>query len=105
LIAGGEVSFYAIAAKQAWRLKLKADNPGYEPDSAPRAYYEMDPSTVPAAYLAALRRTVSAFGRGTLVFGVTLPQRTRDAVRQLMKPDGGGDLIIDRKALVRLEDP
>ncbi|MBW2283742.1 MAG: hypothetical protein JRF65_03975 [Deltaproteobacteria bacterium] len=104
LVARGEVSFYAMAGKQAWRFTLKGGKSGYETATVPPMYYEMDLSTVPATYLAAVKRVVSAFGRDTLVFGVTLPQRTREAVRQLMTPTGGGNLIIDRKGLVRLED-
>ena len=101
LILDGKVNFYAIAGKNAWRLKLSGGKPAYITAEFPRQIYEMETPTVPIDYAAAFQRQIAAFGRRPLTWGVTLPGRTADAVHQLVNGRDRGDLIITADGEVR----
>lgn len=101
LILDGKVNFYAIADKNAWRLKLSGDRSLYVAAQIPRQIYEMETSTVPLDYAAVFQRQIAVFGRRTLTWGVTLPGRTADAVHQMVNGREGGDLIITADGEVR----
>jgi hypothetical protein len=94
LISGRKVLFYALAGRQAWQLQLKGAQPAYVETGFPRQIYEMEPGTVPVDFTDAFARQVAAFGRGTVTWGVTLPERTTDTITRLIKDRNGGDLVI-----------
>ena len=102
LISKGKVKFYAIAGKNAWRLKLSGERPVYIAAEFPRQIYEMETPTVPADYAAVFQRQVAAFGRRTLTWGVTLPGRTADSIHQMVTGRDGGELVIMADGEVKL---
>ena len=102
LISDGKVNFYAIAGKNAWRLKLSGGRPGYIAAEFPRQIYEMETPTVPIDYAAVFQRQIAAFGRHTLTWGVTLPGRTTDSINLMVSGRKGGDLIITADGQVKL---
>jgi len=102
LISDGKVNFYAIAGKNAWRLKLSGGKPVYIAAEFPRLIYEMETPTVPIDYAAVFQRQIAAFGRRTLTWGVTLPERTTDAINQKVSGRKGGELIITADGEVKL---
>ncbi len=56
LISDGKVNFYAIAGKNAWRLKLSGGRAVYIAAQFPRQIYEMETPTVPIDYTAVFQR-------------------------------------------------
>ena len=94
LISGGHVSFYAVAGKKAWQLRLTGGQPGYISAKNPPQIYEMEIATVPIEYTAAFRQQVAAFGRSAVTWGVTLPTQTRTSINRLIQGQNGGDLVI-----------
>lgn len=94
LITGGQVNFYAMAGKKAWRLRLTAGRPAYVVSDNPRQIYEMETTTVPADYAAAFHRHVAAFGPGAVTWGVTLPAQTTASINRLIRGPKGGELVI-----------
>jgi Skp family chaperone for outer membrane proteins len=94
LILDGKVNFYAIAGKNAWRLKLSGGKPAYIATAFPRQIYEMETPTVPIDYAAVFQRQIAVFGRRTLTWGVTLPVPTTDSINQMVSGRKKGDLII-----------
>jgi len=102
LISDGKVNFYAIAGKNAWRLKLSGGRPVYIAAQFPRQIYEMETPTVPIDYTAVFQRQIAAFGRRTLTWGVTLPERTADSINQMVRSRKEGDLIIAASGEVKL---
>ena len=104
LISNEQVMLFALVGKKAWRLTVKNNRPRFDPSSSPAGFYEMDPQTVPAPYGTALKKAVAAFGRGSIVWGVTLPAATRSDIMERMTGKKGGDLVIDAGGGVRLEN-
>ena len=102
LISDGKVKFYAIAGKNAWRLKLSSGRPVYIAAEFPRQIYEMETPTVPIDYAAVFQRQIAAFGRRTLTWGVTLPGRTTASINQMVSGQKGGHLIITADGQVKL---
>jgi hypothetical protein len=102
LISNEKVKFYAIAGKNAWRLKLSGERPVYIAAEFPRQIYEMETPTVPADYAAVFQRQIAAFGRLTLTWGVTLPGRTADSIHQMITGRVGGELVIMADGEVKL---
>jgi hypothetical protein len=102
LISDGKVNFYAIAGKNAWRLKLSGGRPAYIEAEFPRQFYEMETPTVPIDYAVVFQRQIAAFGRRTLAWGVTLPGRTTDSINLMVRGRKGGDLIITADGEVKL---
>jgi len=94
LVAGGQVSFYAMAGKKAWRLRLTAGRPDYVASENPPQIYEMENATVPAGFAAAFHRHVAAFGPGAVTWGVTLPAQTTASINRLIRGPTGGELVI-----------
>ncbi len=101
LVSEGIVNFYAIAGKNAWRLKLSGGSLIYIAAEFPRQIYEMETPTVPIDYAAVFQRQIAVFGRRTLTWGVTLPGRTTDAINQMVRGRKGGDLIITADGQVK----
>ena len=102
LIAAGKVNFYAIAGKNAWRIKLSNGSSIYVAAEFPRQIYEMETHTIPNDYIAVFQRQIAIFGRRTLTWGVTLPGQTTDAINQMVRSRKGGDLIITADGQVTL---
>jgi hypothetical protein len=94
LIAGGQVFFYAVAGRKAWRLHLTGGRPAYVTTKSPAQIYEMESATVPLDYTTAFERQVAAFGRTAVTWGVTLPAQTAAAINRLTRGQNGGDLVI-----------
>jgi hypothetical protein len=102
LISAGKVNFYAIAGKNAWRLKLSGGRPVYIAAEFPRQIYEMETPTVPIDYAAVFQRQIAAFGRHTLTWGVTLPGRMTASINQMVRGAKGGHLVITSNGQVKL---
>ena len=102
LISNEKVKFYAIAGKNAWRLKLAGERPFYIAAEFPQQIYEMETPTVPSDYAAVFQRQIAAFGRRTLTWGVTLPGRTADSIHQMITGRDGGELVIMADGEVKL---
>ncbi len=102
LISDGTVNFYAIAGKNAWRLKLSGGRPVYIAAEFPRQIYEMETPTVPIDYVAVFQRQIAAFGRHTLTWGVTLPGGMTASINQMVRDPKGGHLIITANGRVKL---
>ena len=102
LIAAGKVNFYAIAGKNAWRIKLSNGSPVYIAAEFPRQIYEMETHTVPSDYIAVFQRQIAVFGRRTLTWGVILPGQTTDSINQMVRSRKEGDLIITADGEVKL---
>jgi Skp family chaperone for outer membrane proteins len=102
LISDGKVNFYAIAGKNAWRLKLSGGRPFYIAAEFPRQIYEMETPTVPIDYTAVFQRQIAAFGRRTLTWGVTLPGRMTASINQMVRGPQGGHLVITANGQVKL---
>jgi hypothetical protein len=102
LIAAGEVNFYAIAGKNAWRIKLSDGSPIYIAAEFPRQIYEMETHTVPIDFVAVFQRQIAVFGRRTLTWGVTLPGQTTDSINKMVRIRERGDLIITADGEVKL---
>ena len=94
LIVRGDVNFFAITGKKAWQLHLSTGQPAFSPVESPRKIYEMESTTVPREYSEAFRRSVAAFGRDAITWGVTLPDRTSASISRLITGRDGGDLLI-----------
>ena len=102
LISDGKVNFYAIAGKNAWRLKLSGGRLVYIAAEFPRQIYEMETPTVPIDYAAVFQRQIAAFGRRTLTWGVTLPGRMTASINQMVRSPQGGHLVITANGQVKL---
>ena len=102
LISAGKVNFYAIAGKNAWRIKLSDGTPIYIASDFPRQIYEMETHTVPIDFAAVFQRQIAVFGRRTLTWGVTLPGQTTNSINQMVRNRKGGDLIITADGEVKL---
>jgi hypothetical protein len=102
LISDGKVNFYAIAGKNAWKIKLSEGSPIYVAAEFPRQIYEMETPTVPIDYAAVFQRQIAVFGRRTLTWGVTLPGPTTASINLMVKGRKRGDLIITANGQVKL---
>jgi uncharacterized protein YlxW (UPF0749 family) len=103
LISTGDVKFYAVAGQRAWQLRRNGSRPDFIPSQYPRQIYEMEPTTVPVEYAAAFKQQVAAFGRSSVTWGVTLPPQTADSIRQLVKGNQKGELVILQNGKVVLK--
>jgi hypothetical protein len=103
LVASGTVRLYAMADEQAWRLSLEGGQPQLSPQSLPRWFHEMAPSTVPAHYLRTLAASMERAQAQPVVWGVQLPPATTRGITALTRGLSGGDLVINADGRVRLE--
>ena len=103
LVAAGTVSLYAMAGKQAWRLSLSDGGPFLTPDAFPGWFHEMSPSTVPATYLRSMRSEVGSPVSSSVVWGVQLPEATKQGISALTRGLRGGNLVIAADGRVSLE--
>ena len=103
LVARGEVGLYAMAANDAVRMTVSGNRYSFWPASVPNQYHEMDQSTVPAAVVAALRRSGSGLELGDMRWGVTLPTNMRRQLDTYLSNNAGGELVIESDGNLRLE--
>jgi hypothetical protein len=94
LVARGEVNFYALTGKNAWQLSLSAGHLVFSPVESPRKIYEMESTTVPHEYTEVFRHKVAAFGRDSIIWGVTLPPQISASITRLIAGRDGADLLI-----------
>ena len=101
-VASGGVSLFAMAGKQAWRLSLPEGRPVFIDAAFPGWFHEMAASTVPDEFVRQLRIFVPAKTRGSVVWGVQLPPRTKKDIASLTRGRKGGDLVIASSGRVSL---
>ena len=94
LVARGDVEFFAMAGNRAWGLKTAGSRIVFMSVEKPASFYEMAQETVPARYINGFSQAVSAFGRGSVTYGVTLPLHTQKGIRKNMSGKAGGVLVI-----------
>ena len=92
LVRGGQVRLYALLGRQAWTLGEYSGEARFERDTLPKTYFEMHAHTVPGQYMKAMQSI--AVDPLKLTWGVTLPERTRLRITELMSRRRGGDLVI-----------
>jgi len=103
LILKGVVGFYAMVGKNAWQLNFMEGGPRFDRSGRPRVFYEMEAGTVPASYGRAFRKAVAAFGPGSVVWAVTLPNSIRTSITSRTADLKSGDLVIKENGKVFLE--
>jgi hypothetical protein len=103
LVATGTVSLYAMAGKQAWRLSLADGRPRFARVAFPAWFHEMAPATVPSGYMQNLNTSLGDPARLPLVWGVQLPEATRQEIASLTRERRGGNLVIEPDGQVTLE--
>ena len=101
-VAGGGVSLFAMAGRQAWRLSLPEGRPVFTDAIFPTWFHEMAASTVPDAFGRQLEIFVPVKARGSVVWGVQLPPATRKDIASLTRGRKGGDLVIAPSGRVSL---
>ncbi len=103
LAVDGRVKLYLIAGGRNWLLTGPGGRWKFVPSNAPGYIYEMDFGTVPYDILKAGEKVVAAFGKGALIYGVTLPSDIRGNLGHYMADRQGGDLIIHKNGMVTCE--
>ncbi len=101
LVARNEVGLFALGDEQSLRMSVNRGRVSFWPASTPNAFHEMDPSTVPADVVSALRR-----GRvidAGVTWGVTLPANLQRELDDIVNANEGGALFIAGDGRIRLE--
>lgn len=102
LVARNVVGLYAIRQDAVQRMSIDAGNISFWPASSPDKIHEMDVSTVPAAVLAAWRRSnEETFAE--IKWGVSLPLTMSRQLNQYLGEQPGGSLVIGTDGALRLE--
>jgi hypothetical protein len=101
LVGRGEAGLYVFDGGATLRLDYGPDGAAFAPAPGPGRYHEIAAATVPDL----LRRTLARRDRRStdVVWGVTLPASTRDALARLISNHRSGELVIDGRGRVRLE--
>ncbi len=94
LVEQGRVQFFALTGRKSWKLGIRKGAPIFEPSSVPSKIYEMQPATVPEAFLPSLQKVVSIPGRDMVTWGVVLPMETQNQIHYYMADRSGGSLVI-----------
>ena len=108
LVARNEIGLYAITDDKSLRMSVNRGSYSFWPASAPNQYHEMDPATVPADVITALRRAGAKGpdpeGSGpNWKWGVTLPSKTQGQLNNYLTEYTGGSLVIEGDGNLRLE--
>lgn len=103
LVARNEVSLYALGAERALRMSASRGSVSFWPASAPSQFHEMEPATVPAEVVAALRRSGTLGLDDDVKWGVTLPSRMRRQLDGYLAEHRAGALVIEADGNLRLE--
>jgi len=103
LVARNEIGLYAITDDKSLRMSVNRGTYSFWPASAPNQYHEMDPATVPADVITALRRSGSLGLDPAVKWGVTLPSKTQGQLNNYLTEYTGGSLVIEGDGNLRLE--
>ena len=99
LVATGRVQMYARAPRSGFRqVQVVGARVRLREGPGPRAYHEMEPGTVPDAFLQA------AGQQEPLTWGVTLPPDLERRIAVILRSREGGTLEIDAAGHVRLRE-
>lgn len=93
LVATGQIGLYAIAARRAQRMTVRNSRISFWDASTPKAFHEMEATTVPGVVVDALTRTAIDFD--AVSWGVTLPGKLKTQLDALMQQHDNGSLVID----------
>ncbi len=103
LVARNEIGLYAITDDKSLRMSVNRGTYSFWPASAPNQFHEMDPATVPADVITALRRAGSLGLDPAVKWGVTLPSKTQGQLNNYLTEYTGGSLVIEGDGNLRLE--
>ncbi len=93
LVATGQIGLYAISAGRAQRMTVRNSRISFWDASTPKAFHEMEATTVPGVVVDALTRTAIDFD--AVSWGVTLPGKLKTQLDTLMQQHDNGSLVID----------
>ena len=96
------VSLYAMADKQAWRLRLQHGRPVFSDAAFPGWFHEMATATVPVEFVSQLKIAVAPKTQSSVVWGVQLPPATKRDIDSLIHGRQGGELVIAANGRVSL---
>ena len=101
LVSRGEAGVYLIDGGQAWQLGFGDAGAQFAQAPPPARFHAIAADTVPR-----LLRDAAARSPGTrgAIWGVTLPASTSRDLAALLRANEHGELIIDSRGRVRLED-
>lgn len=101
LVSRGDAGVYLIDGGQAWQLGFGDAGAQFAQAPPPAKFHAIAADTVPR-----LLQDAAAQSPGTrgAVWGVTLPARTSRDLATLLRENEHGELIIDSRGRVRLED-
>ncbi len=102
LVATGQIGLYAIAAKRAQRMTVRNSRISFWDASTPKAFHEMEATTVPGVVVDALTRTAIDFE--AVSWGVTLPGKLKTQLDALMQQHDNGSLVIDANGEILWEE-
>ncbi len=102
LVATGQIGLYAIAAKRAQRMTVRNSRISFWDASTPKAFHEMEATTVPGVVVDALTRTAIDFE--AVSWGVTLPGKLKTQLDALMQQHDNGSLVIDANGDILWEE-
>lgn len=103
LVAQQVVGLYAISPGKSSRLSVEGDVLSFWTASTPDRIHEMDVATVPAAVIAAYRRTSPSEPAG-MRWGVSIPGAMSRQLNAYLAEKDGGSLIIGGDGKLRLEE-
>jgi len=103
LVVRNAVGLYAINPGQSLRMSMNRGTYTFWPASVPNQYHEMEPGTVPASVVAALRRSGSLGLAPDVKWGVTLPNAMSRQLDQYLADYAAGALVIGEDGELRLE--
>lgn len=98
------VALFMLSGKESYKLEARPDGTLlFHPAGAPDKMYEMAKHTVPAGILTAARKTIAAFGAGSVTYGVYLPASITGQFKELIDGRDGGQLVISAHGLVTIK--
>jgi hypothetical protein len=102
LVESDAISLYVIASNETRRLQVGTGRVSFWSSSTPEQFHEMDPDTVPAAFVTTWQRQ---HGNSTAApqWAVALPPAMSRQVRDHLASGDGGSLVIGANEQVRLE--
>ena len=102
LVAAGQIGLYAMEANRAQRMTVRDSRISFWDASTPKAFHEMEATTVPDGVVDAFTRT--ATDAEIVRWGVTLPGKLRTQLQTLMQQHDSGALVIDANGDIRWEE-
>ncbi|MCP4040513.1 MAG: hypothetical protein GY731_00965 [Gammaproteobacteria bacterium] len=101
LLDQGKVILYAVTNQQAWRLTPDGGYTRFRVVSPQPQLHIVAAATLPNSLVRELEKLETS--TETVTWGVTLPDTTTGEIRQLLRRQTGGALVIEADARVRLE--